>query len=86
MNKLEENNKKQEINKDLSVPYYTTDNMGSIWNIVNKKVSKLSKKRKKIKMHYGFDVIDIFGETLFSIEYDKIYNKKGKLKKINILK
>ena len=46
----------------------------------------MSKKRKKIKMHYGFDITGIDGEPLFSIEYDKIYNKRGKLKKINILK
>ena len=53
--------------------------VGIIYNYMN----KLSKKRR-IKIHYGYDVFDIFGAFLFSIKYDKFYNKKGKLKEVKV--
>lgn len=57
-----------------------------IKNIIKEKeVNELSKKGKKIKIHYGYDVSNIFGEPLFTIEYDEIYNTKGKLKKVKLL-
>lgn len=49
-------------------------------------MSGVSKKEKKIKIHYGYDVSDISGEPLFSIGYEKIYNKKGRLKKVKVSK